>query len=196
MYTVFWTSKLKIHLPSQNFHLSQATGLHICPALLCVRKLPGGFCLPHSVCSALLKMNEIIFICPKPQMSHLMRKGTLACCGLKSYKCTCPATQKGQGCGSVWSFLKLPLLCEQTAKALLRLRGCAGAPEPSLFVYVISTLFSFFVLFLSRLAQMHTYRWPYKLHTSKTLGSLLWPTNLPWQDFISLAELKLYDHWH
>ena len=30
----------------------------------------------------------------------------------------------------------------RTAKALARLRGCAGSPEPSLFVYVISTIIS------------------------------------------------------
>ena len=29
--------------------------------------------------------------------------------------------------------------CVRTAKALARLRGCAGSPEPSLFAYVIST---------------------------------------------------------
>ena len=32
--------------------------------------------------------------------------------------------------------------CVQTAKALVRLRGCAGSPEPSLFAYVISTIIS------------------------------------------------------
>ena len=42
----------------------------------------------------------------------------------------------------VWSFLQLPLLCEQTAKALARLRRCAGSTQPSLFAYVISTIFS------------------------------------------------------
>ena len=33
-------------------------------------------------------------------------------------------------------------LCDRTAKVLTRLPGCAGAPEPSLFTCVISTLFS------------------------------------------------------
>ena len=35
-----------------------------------------------------------------------MRKGTLALCGLKSFKCAYPVTEKGQGCGPC---LKLPL---------------------------------------------------------------------------------------
>ena len=30
----------------------------------------------------------------------------------------------------------------RTAKAVARLRGCAGSPEPSLFAYVISTIIS------------------------------------------------------
>ena len=33
--------------------------------------------------------------------SHLIRKGTLALCSLKSFKSVCPATQKGQECGSL-----------------------------------------------------------------------------------------------
>ena len=33
-------------------------------------------------------------------------------------------------------------LCERTAKALMRLRGCAGSPEPSLVAYVINTKIS------------------------------------------------------
>ena len=32
--------------------------------------------------------------------------------------------------------------CERTAKALVRQRGCAGLPEPSLVAYVISTIIS------------------------------------------------------
>ena len=34
------------------------------------------------------------------------------------------------------------LPCVRTAKALVRLRGCAGSPEPSLVAYVISTIIS------------------------------------------------------
>ena len=46
----------------------------------------------------------------------------------------------------VW-FLDAPFVyfhisCVQTAKALVRLRGCAGSPEPSLVAYVISTIVS------------------------------------------------------
>ena len=46
----------------------------------------------------------------------------------------------------VW-FLVGPIVyfhtsCVQTAKALARLRGCAGSPEPSLVAYVISTIIS------------------------------------------------------
>ena len=33
------------------------------------------------------------------------------------------------------------ILCVRTAEALVRLRGCAGSPEPSLFAYVISPLY-------------------------------------------------------
>ena len=36
-----------------------------------------------------------------------------------------------------WSFHYIPILCERTAKALARLRGCTGLPEPSLVAYVI-----------------------------------------------------------
>ena len=46
----------------------------------------------------------------------------------------------------VW-FLVRPFVyfhtsCVRTAKALARLRGCAGSPEPSLVAYVISTIIS------------------------------------------------------
>ena len=37
--------------------------------------------------------------------------------------------------------LKLPTSCLRTAKALARLRLCAGSPEPLLVAYVINTLF-------------------------------------------------------
>ena len=39
-------------------------------------------------------------------------------------------------------FLFIPTLCERTAKALARLRRCAGSPEPSLVAYVIRTTLS------------------------------------------------------
>ena len=39
-------------------------------------------------------------------------------------------------------FLDSHTLCVRTAKALARLRGCAGSPEPSLVAYLISTIIS------------------------------------------------------
>ena len=42
----------------------------------------------------------------------------------------------------VGPFVYFHTTCEQTAKALARLRGCAGSPEPSLVAYVISTIIS------------------------------------------------------
>ena len=39
-------------------------------------------------------------------------------------------------------FVYFHTLCVRTAKALARLRGCAGSPEPSLVAYVISTIIS------------------------------------------------------
>ena len=39
-------------------------------------------------------------------------------------------------------FVYFHTLCERTAKALARLRGCAGSPDPSLVAYVISTIIS------------------------------------------------------
>ena len=42
----------------------------------------------------------------------------------------------------VGPFVYFHTSCVQTAKALARLRGCAGSPEPSLVAYVISTVIS------------------------------------------------------
>ena len=44
----------------------------------------------------------------------------------------------------VWSFFQqlFPYLCRRSTKALLRLRGCAGSSEPSLFAFVASTIFT------------------------------------------------------
>ena len=44
----------------------------------------------------------------------------------------------------VWvgSFVYFHTLCVRTAKALARLCGCAGSPEPSLVAYVISSIIS------------------------------------------------------
>ena len=42
----------------------------------------------------------------------------------------------------VGPFVYFHALCVRTAKALARLRECAGSPEPSLVAYVISTIIS------------------------------------------------------
>ena len=42
----------------------------------------------------------------------------------------------------VWPFVYFHSSCVRTAKALARLRGCAGSPEPSLVAYAISTKIS------------------------------------------------------
>ena len=42
----------------------------------------------------------------------------------------------------VWPFVYFHSSCVQTAKALARLRGCAGSPEPSLVAYAVSTITS------------------------------------------------------
>ena len=40
----------------------------------------------------------------------------------------------------VWPFVYFHTSCVRTAKALARLRGCTGSPEPSLVPYAISTI--------------------------------------------------------
>ena len=47
-------------------------------------------------------------------------------------------------------------LCLQTAKALARLRGCAGSPEPSLVAFVISTIISWAGSFCKSVKRTHT----------------------------------------
>ena len=42
----------------------------------------------------------------------------------------------------VWFFVFFHYVCVRTAKALLRMCGCAGSPEPSLVAHVISTIIS------------------------------------------------------
>ena len=42
----------------------------------------------------------------------------------------------------VWPSVYFHTSCVRTAKALVRLCGCAGSPEPSLVAYVISTIIS------------------------------------------------------
>ena len=43
---------------------------------------------------------------------------------------------------SEWTFVYFHTSCVRTAKALARLRWCAGSPEPSLVAYVIRTIIS------------------------------------------------------
>ena len=45
-------------------------------------------------------------------------------------------------CFLVWPFVYFHRTCVRTAKALARLRRCAGSPEPSLVAYAISTIIS------------------------------------------------------
>ena len=42
----------------------------------------------------------------------------------------------------VGPFVYFHTSCVRTEKAMARLRGCAGSPEPSLVAYVISTIIS------------------------------------------------------
>ena len=81
----------------------------------------------------------IIFIISYDNFSHLMRKGTLVLFGLTL---ACVATQKGQKCGSLSDSSPSSLYCEGIAKALMTLGTGACSPEPSLFAYLISTIFS------------------------------------------------------
>ena len=58
--------------------------------------------------------------------------------------------------------------CVQTAKALARLRRCAGSPEPSLVAYVISTIISWVgsIRFWQQLLIFHSMVcWVYKMTT-------------------------------
>ena len=51
-------------------------------------------------------------------------------------------------CFLVGPYIYFHTSCVRTAKALARLRGCAGSPEPSLVAYVISTIISWAGSFL------------------------------------------------
>ena len=52
-------------------------------------------------------------------------------------------------------------LCVRTAKALARLRACAGSPEPSLVAYVISTIISWAgsLIYLIKFVVRKIYEW-------------------------------------
>ena len=63
-------------------------------------------------------------------------------------------------------FVYFHISCLRTAKAVARLRGCAGSPEPSLVAYVISTITSWFGSFIS-LRQGDFYPYPEHFHNFK-----------------------------
>ena len=71
-------------------------------------------------------------------------------------------------------FIYFHTSCVRTAKARVRLRRCAGSPEPSLVAYVISTIISWAG---SNIAMTNSFTWiPYTL-CAKTIhsgGKLLW----------------------
>ena len=63
-----------------------------------------------------------------------MRKETLVLCGLKSWKWACPATQKGQGCGSLSEASFNSLCC--VSKQWRLWRDCADAQARLSFCYL------------------------------------------------------------
>ena len=80
------------------------------------------------------------------KLSHLMRSWYFSSSVNSFFKRAYAATQWGQR-SDFWSdpsstsILDVSL-CVQTARALARLRACAGSPEPSLVAYVVSTIIS------------------------------------------------------
>ena len=79
----------------------------------------------------------------KRNMSRLMRIGTLALCGMRSFKCTCAAIQWDQISGSLSEASSSSLYYLRTVRtlvrfALVRLHGCAGSPEPSLYAWWVN----------------------------------------------------------
>ena len=80
------------------------------------------------------------------------------------------------------TFSLLSFSCVRTAKALVRLRGCAGLPEPSLVTYVISTIFSG-----AELAHLCSF----KCESTELLSSgARFPT------LCLKLPLVSYEHWH
>ena len=76
-------------------------------------------------------------------MSRLMRLWHFSSSVNAFFKRACASIQWGL---DVWflvrPFVYFHTLCVRTAKALVRLRGCSGSPEPSLVVCVISIIIS------------------------------------------------------
>ena len=76
-----------------------------------------------------------------PDLSHLMRLWHFSSYIISFFKCACPAIQWGRCLIFGWTLCLLPyFMC--ISKALPRLRGWAGSPEPSLIAYVVSTIIS------------------------------------------------------
>ena len=83
-------------------------------------------------------------------MSHVIRLRYFSSSVNSFFKRACAAIQRA-GLDVWFCGRTLPLLpsvyfhisCMRTAKALARLRGCAGSPEPLLVAYVISTIILF-----------------------------------------------------
>ena len=80
-----------------------------------------------------IRLTRPTFIQPL-HISHLMRLWYFSSAVNSFFKHTCTAIQ--------WGFIYCHTLSVRTAKALARLRECAGSPEPSLVSYVISTIIS------------------------------------------------------
>ena len=97
--------------------------------------------------------------------------------------------------------------CGRTVKALVRLPGCAGSPEPSLVVYVISTIISWagsFMIFhvpctsYSLFHKCHVIGLTWRTHFSSC--SFLMPclhpgiltSSYPWQTLFQISDLKIW----
>ena len=76
------------------------------------------------------------------KMSQVMRLCYFSSPVNSFFKRVCAAIQWARCLIFVRTLRLLPFLCVRTAKALVRLCGCAGSPEPSLVAYVISTIIS------------------------------------------------------
>ena len=101
------------------------------------------FSLPSHPLCVIVWLRLVIMALHGLLLSELMRLWHFSFSVNPFFKCACAAIQWGL---NVW-FLVGPFVyfhssCVRTAKALMRLHGCAGSPEPSLVAYVISTIIS------------------------------------------------------
>ena len=80
----------------------------------------------------------------------------------------------------VGPFVYFRSLCVRTVKALARLRGCAGSPEPSLVAFVISTIISW-------ASSFHVVKsWPKSLLYELFYSEFLWQKFLEIMDYLFL----------